>query len=57
MIGMPTISFFDGFVLLKVFRLQIHLLPEWKHWGTFQMYINLIWPSVKFDDRKLNITF
>ena len=57
MVGRPAISFFDGFVLLNVFRFQIHLLPEWQVWGTFQICINPIWPSVKFDDRKLNITF
>ena len=30
-----TVSFFDGFVLLKASRSQIHLLPEWQLWGFF----------------------
>ena len=38
---------FDGFVLLKASRIQIHLLPEWQLWGTFLICINPRWPSLK----------
>ena len=53
-----TVSFFDGFVLLKASRIQIHLLPEWQLWGTFLICINPRWPSLKlYKIKKLNITF
>ena len=40
-----AVSFFDGFVLLKAFRSQIHLLPEWQLWGFFLICTNPRWPS------------
>ena len=45
-----TVSFFDGFVLLKASIIQIHLLPEWQLWGTFVSCINSRWPSLQFDE-------